>query len=1062
MAATPIEDVIRYLRTSGGTAGEHYSFADQPDIVLSFGSDVDITEAGFIKAAFLLWADLIDKPLLFGNSDVNITVSFGTIDDGQAGITRDNPVTFPFDHHVNIVVSRDTFPDTRDLALGSFEFLTILHELGHALGLTHPGPYNDVGELVYGRDNVYPEDTNQYSIMSYFSEQSPGVPDDSFAHGGSESTPMLHDIAAIQAIYGANMSTRTGDNIYGFNSNNARTFSNGFSFDPYDFAKVDNPVFTIWDAGGIDTIDASGYGAFENAIGRMETLAQRIDLREGHYSSIGYTHFDNSAVRAFPLINNIAIAYGVTIENAIGGDGDDRIDGNDADNVLTGNRGDDLMFGAGGNDRLIGGEGDDRLFGQGDDDTLIGGNGNDTLLGGSGRDLLEGGAGEDFMRGDDGFDTATFANATSRIVLSQDRTTDEGQVRGDTFVAIEAWLLTAYDDIFNAFETDDQVDGNAGNDRIFGYGGKDLLIGGAGDDRLEGGGDDDNLQGGSGIDTLIGGAGNDQLDGGLGADLMSGGADDDVYFVNDAGDTVTESVLFVLSGTDLVFSFIDYTLGAGVENLTLAGAAPLNGTGNALANVIAGNGGANSLDGAGGADTMIGRGGNDIYVVDNAADIVDESSGGSADIDTVRAAISFSLLASATVRGAVENLVLTGTAAINGTGNNLANTITGNGAANILIGNGGDDRLDGGGGIDTMFGGTGNDTYVVDNASDRVDETGGGSADIDTVLASVSFNLFNLAQTQGVVENVTLTGTAAINATGNVFDNVLIGNSARNVLTASGGNDDLTGGGGNDSLLGGSGNDTYRFSGNFGIDTIDDESGTADRIVMTGSTTLQATSRAGNDLVAEFSTGTITVANHFTTGTVESLTFNGQTVVLARTLVGGDLPGIITGTQDSETLDGRGGDDFLYAGRGHDILLGGLGNDLLDGGRGNDVLDGGAGNDILTGGAGRDIFVFRPSALDGGSGHDVITDFGAGDVIDLTAFHLRDSAPGLAAATMLGSALYLDAALMHVEWGAGPFGRGLWSCDMLDYDQGDLVITLGDSSIRIEDIRHLDRGDFIV
>ncbi|MFX8312633.1 hypothetical protein ABTL57_19490, partial [Acinetobacter baumannii] len=83
--------------------------------------------------------------------------------------------------------------------------------------------------------------------------------------------------------------------------------------------------------------------------------------------------------------------------------------------------------------------------------------------------------------------------------------------------------------------------------------------------------------------------------GGLGADLMSGGADDDIYFVNDAGDTVTESVLFVLSGTDLVFSFIDYTLGNGVENLTLAGAAPLNGTGNALANVIAGNGGANSL-----------------------------------------------------------------------------------------------------------------------------------------------------------------------------------------------------------------------------------------------------------------------------------------------------------------------------------------------------------------------------------------------------------------------------------------------------------------------------------
>ena len=261
--------------------------------------------------------------------------------------------------------------------------------------------------------------------------------------------------------------------------------------------------------------------------------------------------------------------------------------------------------------------------------------------------------------------------------------------------------------------------------------------------------------------------------------------------------------------------------------------------------------------------------------------------------------MTFNLANTVTTRGAVENLTLIGAAAINGTGNALANIIIGNSADNILTGNGGDDRLDGGGGRDAMFGGTGNDTYIVDNSNDRVDETTGGSADIDTVLASVTFSLLNQAQTQGNVENVTLTGTANINATGNALSNTLIGNSGRNTLIGGGDNDDLTGGGGNDQLLGGSGSDSYRFSGNFGSDTIDDDSGTADKIVISGSTTLQGTSRSGNDLTVELSTGTITISDHFTTGTIESLTFNGTTVVLAKGLVGADLPGIITGSNQS-------------------------------------------------------------------------------------------------------------------------------------------------------------------
>ena len=128
----------------------------------------------------------------------------------------------------------------------------------------------------------------------------------------------------------------------------------------------------------------------------------------------------------------------------------------------------------------------------------------------------------------------------------------------------------------------------------------------------------------------------------------------------------------------------------------------------------------------------------------------------------------------------VENLTLTGTAALSGTGNELDNVIIGNSGANVLTGLGGDDTLNGGAGADQMFGGTGNDTYVVDNVGDVVDETGGDGT--DTVLSSISFSLADAVHAMGSIENLTLTGTGAINGTGNALDNVLTGNSGNNVL----------------------------------------------------------------------------------------------------------------------------------------------------------------------------------------------------------------------------------------------------------------------------------------
>ena len=166
-------------------------------------------------------------------------------------------------------------------------------------------------------------------------------------------------------------------------------------------------------------------------------------------------------------------------------------------------------------------------------------------------------------------------------------------------------------------------------------------------------------------------------------------------------------------------------------------------------------------------------------------------------IDTVQSSISFSLADPVHAIGDIENLTLTGTAAINATGNALDNVLIGNSGANVLTGLDGNDTLNGGGGADHLFGGTGNDTYVVDNAGDIVDETGGSG--IDTVQSSVSFSLADPVHAIGDIENLTLTGTANINATGNALDNVLIGNSGNNVLIGGAGADTLDGGGGTDT-----------------------------------------------------------------------------------------------------------------------------------------------------------------------------------------------------------------------------------------------------------------------
>jgi Ca2+-binding RTX toxin-like protein len=355
----------------------------------------------------------------------------------------------------------------------------------------------------------------------------------------------------------------------------------------------------------------------------------------------------------------------------------------------------------------------------------------------------------------------------------------------------------------------------------------------------------DTFTGTAGSDRLTGRGDNDVLDGRAGADAMAGGLGNDTYVVDNPGDVVTEALN---EGTsDTVQSSIGYTLGANVENLTLTGSANIIGTGNGDANVITGNSGNNTLDGQGGADTMLGGLGNDTYVVDNAGDVVTEAFNGGT--DTVQSSVSRTLSAN------VENLILTGSADINGTGNGLANTITGNS---------GNNTLDGGAGADTMIGGLGNDTYVVDNAGDVVTEGAGAGTGTDTVQSSISYTL------GANVENLTLTGSANINGTGNGDANVITGNSGNNILA------------------GGAGNDTY------------------------------VVQNAGDVVTEALNEGIDTVQSSvsYTLGAnVENLTLTGSA----------DING--TGNGDANVITGNSGNNVLTGSGGNDTLVGGSGTD---------------------------------------------------------------------------------------------------------------------------------------
>ena len=545
---------------------------------------------------------------------------------------------------------------------------------------------------------------------------------------------------------------------------------------------------------------------------------------------------------------------------------------------------------------------------------------------------------------------------------------------------------------------------------------EDDLTGGRGNDTFNGNAKNNLLVGLGGNDVLDGGEGNDILDGGEGVDTLMGGDGNDVFIVDNTRDLVSGG-----DGVDKVLASVSYVLASDVENLELTGSSNITGSGNALNNLITGNGAGNLLEGLAGNDTLLGLDGNDlldggtgidsliggkgddIYVVDQAADKIVENAGEGS--DTVRSTSTYSISGLANV----ENIELTGSANINGTGNAVNNILTGNVGANVLSGDLGNDSLRGLEGNDTLSGGLGDDMLVGGEGNDFMDGgVGFDRVDFSSAPHAMAVDLSTYTATgQG---SDTLRGIEAV-FTGSGADK-LIGDSLGNALRSGDGNDTLLGGAGDDTLDGGSGTDS--IDGGAGQDAVDYSSSAAPvRISLL--TPIQFGGQAQGDTLKGIedvigSAGNDTLVGNARANLIEglagadyldggagnddTLSYNLSVSGVRVNLAQASLHGF--GDAQGDTISGF---ENLIGSSYADSLVGSSTANLLVGGNGADSIVGAEGADTLLGGAGNDTLVVDTSdnRIDGGDGVDAViysqsTDLGDSRYISIENIYLSGSA----------------------------------------------------------------------
>ncbi len=951
--------------------------------------------SSYVLAAFELWDDLIATRLnatTVTSADITVAFSTTTQDGGSYMLPTVSTVgTNQKFSAARIWLNPAWNEFTLTPAYGGRAVETFLHEIGHGLGLFHPGPYNagDTPEPSYADPNAaqFAQDTRQFTIMSYFNETERSGGPETFADydGWFAATPLLYDVAAIQAKYGADPNTRTSNTTYGYNASSDVPSALNFSINL-------EPVFCIYDAGGIDTLDLSG-----------STVGTLLNLNPGTFSN------------ALGRIGNIQIAFNTQIENAIGSGGADILIGNAANNVLSGGEGDDTLEGLAGDDILNGGGGfdiaswinapvainanlvtgsatsvgygtdalisieglhgsrfGDRLAGNGQANTLYGHDGHDVLIGeagtdsldaGAGDDTLVGGADEDVLDGGEGFDTAEYLASPTGIVI--DRLIGlalGGDAFGDALTSVERIVGSGFGDVIKGSHDAETFVGFDGNDE---------------------------LQGRGGNDTLLAGLGHDSLNGGAGADWLDGGDGYDTAFF-DPGAPIVLNLTTGVHGGDLagdVYVGIERFIGSAFDDVM---------TTSGVAEDLYGEGGHDLLEGMGGDDRLFGGMGNDTLRGGEGNDTLYGGSGtnvyeGGNGYDRVSFADMTSGVAfdigGGPFSGVISSLEIFSIEDFEGSGYDDA--FYGRaGQANYFYGGAGNDVLDGRGGGDVLRGDAGDDIIIVRGTELSVD---GGFANFDTLQVGGVAGVFDWTIGSFIVDGNSIFQVLNFEiARGGSGADRFVANWDNLSFYGGAGSDVLWGGNGDNVLEGGAGPDELYFGG--GFDYADYRSDTTGVLVDIRAF-VSLNGDAAGDSWLDAPEGLMAGAGNDSLGGSD-----GDNRILGR---GGN--DYIAGYHGADTLEGGDGDDVI---EDHDQVNGAwldTAADSLSGGDGNDVLRSAGGGDMIAGGTGMDTLVMR---FDGWSGPISFASAGDGTTawdIMLNGTDVVATVVGIEALDILGS-----------------------------------------------------------